>query len=99
MRLLQVGTEGKFRTSEIILETVPQLTKPEMKNFLMSVYGLNVKEIHSLVRMGRRRNMRSAMPRFDKDMKRFYVKLHDEVEIPNVPKALQIVNKGLAEAI
>lgn len=64
----------------------------------MAVYGFNVKKIHSLVRMGRRRNEASNMPRHDKDFKRFYVMLHDEVELPNIPKALGVV-KGLADAL
>lgn len=74
------------------------MTKPELKNFLMSVYGINVKRIHSLVIMGRRRNEASSMPRHGKDIKRFYVKLNDEVELPNIPKALNVV-KGLPDAL
>lgn len=95
---VQVGTEGTFRTSEVIFETVPQMTKPELKNFLMAVYGLNIKSIHSLVAMGRRRNESSTMPRHGKDIKRFYIKLNDEVELPNIPKARSVV-KGLPDAL
>lgn len=96
------GTEGIFKTNEIILDTVPTLTKPEIKNFLMAVYGLNVKKINSLVRMGTRRNERSEMPRQLKDFKRFYVTLHEEVYLPNVPKSLSTIRenaeKGLKNA-
>lgn len=65
----------------------------------MAVYGLNIKGIHSLVRMGQRRNQGTSMPRHEKDIKRFYVKLHDEVELPNVPKALHVVKRGLSDAV
>lgn len=64
----------------------------------MGVYGLNVKSVNSVVRMGRRRNISSTMPYHEKDFKRFYVKLHDEVELPNVPKALHLVKASLSEA-
>lgn len=74
------------------------MTKPQMKNFLMSVYGFNVKKINSLVRMGVRRNEGTSMPRHGKDFKRFYVRLNDYVEIPNVPKSLNVV-KGLTEVL
>lgn len=75
------------------------MTKPEMKNFLMAVYGLDVKKIDSLVRMGVRRNEASEMPRQLKDFKRFYVKLNDFIELPNVPKSLSVIkSKGLTDA-
>lgn len=85
--------EGTFHTSEIVLETVQQLTKPEMKRFLTAVYGLDVKRINSLNVMGNRRNESSQMPRRDKDFKRFYVKLNQPVELPNIPKSLDIVKR------
>lgn len=82
---------------------MPRLTKPEMKNFLMSVYGFNVKKINSLVRMGIRRNEKSGMPRQLKDFKRFYITLDEEIYLPNVPKSLATVRetmeKGLKNAI
>ncbi|CAN8062596.1 unnamed protein product [Agarophyton chilense] len=85
------GTEGTFKTTEIVLETVQQLTKPEMMRFLRAVYGLDVKRIKTVNVMGHRRNEISRMPRRDKDFKRFYVKLNQAVELPNVPKAIDIV--------
>lgn len=54
-----------------------------------------MKSVNSVVRMGRRRNVTSNMPYHEKDFKRFYIKLHDEVELPNVPKALHRVKAGL----
>lgn len=62
------------------------LTKVEVKQFLSAVYGFNIAEVRSLNRMGRRRNDRSLMPRAGKDIKRFYVRLTSEVNVPNAPK-------------
>eukprot|EP00178_Gracilaria_changii_P015636 TRINITY_DN437_c0_g1_i2.p1 TRINITY_DN437_c0_g1~~TRINITY_DN437_c0_g1_i2.p1 ORF type:complete len:122 (+),score=16.60 TRINITY_DN437_c0_g1_i2:133-498(+) len=91
VKMPPAGMEGSFKTTEIVLETVPQLTKPEMMRFLRTVYGLDVKRINSVNVMGHRHNDQSRMPRRDKDYKRFYVKLNHAVELPNVPKALHIV--------
>ena len=68
-----------------------------MKHFLTSVYGLDVKRINALNVMGRRRNANSRMPVQGKDYKRFYVKLNDEVELPNIPKSLNVVKEAMAK--
>lgn len=81
-----VGKEGTFRTDVLTIDTTKNLTKIEMKNFLEAAYGFHIAEVRSLNRMGRRRNLKSTMPSAGKDMKRFYVRLTTEVDIPNVPK-------------
>ena len=62
-----------------------------MKNYLTAFYGMDIKRINSLVVMGRRTNKRSIMPRQGKDYKKFYVKLNDEVELPNIPKPVDVI--------
>lgn len=73
------------------------MTKIEMGEFLRNVYGIDVVRVNSLNIMGRRRNEKTAMPRQEKDFKRFYVKLSSEVELPNVPKPLHQVKEATAE--
>lgn len=70
------------------------MTKPEMKRFLQAAYGISVEKIHSLNVAGRRRGEMTTMPRHEKDYKRFYVQLRDEVELPNVPKPLENVKQA-----
>lgn len=91
---LQAGTEGVFKTRELVFETVPQMTKLEIKQFLRAAYGIDVNAVHSLVRMGRRKNELTRLPVQEKDIKRFYIKLKSEVELPNVPKPLDQVKKA-----
>eukprot|EP00171_Calliarthron_tuberculosum_P001737 IDg1737t1 len=38
------GTEGTFRTDVLTFDTVQNLTKVEIKDFLQKVYGFNVEE-------------------------------------------------------
>lgn len=90
------GTEGTFKTRHLVFETVPQITKLEIGEFLRNVYGIEVIKVNSLVIMGRRRNENSEMPRHGKDFKRFYVRLRSEVELPNVPRPLDKVRKASA---
>lgn len=94
---MQSGTEGTFKTTELVLETVQQLSKPQLKNFLTAVYGLDINRINVVNVMGRRRNENTIMPKQEKDYKRFYVKLNDEVELPNVPKSLEVIKKAMEE--
>lgn len=68
------------------------LTKIEMRRFLESVYGMDIKDIHSLNVMGRRRNESTIMARKGKDFKRFYVRLNAAVDVPNVPKQIDELN-------
>lgn len=89
----QPGTEGVFKTNELIFETRYPLTKIEMKRFLRAVYGIDATQVHSLNVMGRRRGEMTTMPRQGKDFKRFYVKLDEIVELPNVPKAIELITK------
>lgn len=84
--LLQVGTEGTFRTNEVIIETVKSLTKVETKRFLEAVYGVEVASVHSLNRMGKRHAEHTLQAYQKKDFKRFYVRLTTPVDLPNVPK-------------
>eukprot|EP00177_Eucheuma_denticulatum_P001822 GFKZ01003256.1.p1 GENE.GFKZ01003256.1~~GFKZ01003256.1.p1 ORF type:complete len:137 (+),score=18.28 GFKZ01003256.1:159-569(+) len=92
------GTEGTFKTKHLVFETVPQITKLEIGEFLRNVYGIEVVKVNSLVIMGRRRNEDSNMPRHGKDFKRFYVRLGSEVELPNVPRPLDKVKNAASSS-
>lgn len=83
-----VGTEGVFKTKELVFETVQQMTKIEIKQFLQAVYGIDVNRVHSVNVMGKRKGEMTSMPVQEKDFKRFYVKLKSDVELPNIPKQL-----------
>lgn len=89
----QAGTEGTFRAQEVIIETTKHMTKIETRSILEAMYGIKVEQIHSLNRMGRRKGETSMMPKQTKDFKRFYVTLTNPVELPNVPKALELLKK------
>jgi ribosomal protein L23 len=69
------------------------MTKIEARRILEAVYGVQVTGIHSLNRMGKRRNEQTRMPKQDKDFKRFFVRLSTDVELPNVPKAMDQLKK------
>lgn len=92
---MQSGTEGVFRTNEVIIETVQSMTKIETKRLLEAVYGVQVDTVHALNRMGKRRAEHTVMAHKKKDFKRFYVKLSTEVDLPNVPKPIdQLAEKS-----
>lgn len=93
MSCSQAGTEGTFKSDVLTFDTVQNLTKIEIKNFLEGVYGMNVEEVRSLNRMGRRRGMKTNMPKQGKDIKRFYVRLSSEVDIPTIPK-MEVLKKA-----
>lgn len=82
----QAGTEGTFRTNEVVIETVQSLTKVETKRILEAIYGVEVDSVHSLNRMGKRRAEHTLQAYKKKDFKRFYVRLTSPVDLPNVPK-------------
>lgn len=84
----QSGTEGVFRTKEVVVETVKSMTKIETKRLLEAVYGVQVDTVHSLNRMGKRKGENTIMAQKKKDFKRFYVKLSTAVDLPNVPKQI-----------
>jgi ribosomal protein L23 len=88
----QAGTEGIFRTSEVIIETVQSMTKIEMKRLLEAVYGVEVEKVHSLNVLGKRRGDHTIMARKKNDFKRFYVHLSSPVDLPNVPKSIESLN-------
>lgn len=85
----QPGTEGVFRTDNVIIETVQSMTKIETKRLLEAVYGVEVAEVHSLIRRGKRKSEHTVLAYKKKDFKRFYVKLSTPVDLPNVPKPLE----------
>jgi ribosomal protein L23 len=95
----QVGSEGTFRTNEVILDTVQTMTKIETKRLLEAMYGVQVEAVHSLNRMGKRHSEHTLQAYKKKDFKRFYVKLTTPVDLPNVPKAIdRLADKGTAAA-
>lgn len=90
---VQPGTEGKFKTKHVVIETIPKMTKIEAKLFLENVYGVKVEKMNSLVRTVRKVRSKQLDTT---DIKRFYVELTSEVELPNVPKPLEnIVDRPL----
>lgn len=89
----QVGTEGTFRTQEVVLETVQSMTKIEMKRLLEAMYGVQVERVHSLNVLGKRKSEHTLMAYKKKDFKRFYVRLTTPVDLPNVPKAIDRLGK------
>jgi ribosomal protein L23 len=95
---VQAGTEGVFRTNEVILETVQSMTKIETKRFLEAVYGVEVESVHSLNRMGKRKSEHTLLAYKEKDFKRFYVKLTTPIDLPNTPKPIDMLDKKAAEA-
>lgn len=95
--LSQPGTEGVFRTNNVIIETVKSMTKIETKRLLEAVYGVEVAEVHSLIRRGKRRSEQTVQAYKKKDFKRFYVKLSTAVDLPNVPKPLEEASSSAAK--
>jgi ribosomal protein L23 len=78
----------------VIIETVKSMTKIETKRILEAIYNIQVTGIHSLNRMGKRRNEGTRMPMQENDVKRFFVRLSTDVELPNVPKAIDCLKKS-----
>lgn len=71
------------------METIQSMTKIETKRLLEAVYGVEVAQVHSLNRMGKRRSEHTLMAYQKGDFKRFYVKLSTAVDLPNVPKSIE----------
>lgn len=73
------------------------MTKIETKRLLEAVYGVEVAEVHSLIRRGKRRSEHTVQAYKKKDFKRFYVKLSTPVDLPNVPKPLEEAGSSVSK--